>query len=72
MSGELCGAAHPELTDVSCDREAHQGAGFHRNRAVGAVWEAEPLPDLRRRGQWGLAPMAARSRRVEQTGPPTI
>lgn len=67
---EPCGAPHPERAEVVCDRGAHQGAGFHRNRATGLVWEAAALPDVRRRGRWGLAPIAARTRNTERTGPP--
>lgn len=67
---EPCGAEHPQRDEVVCDRPAHQGVGFHRNRAAGVVWEAAALPDTRRRGKWGLAPLAAQARAAEHTGPP--
>ncbi|MFF7198274.1 hypothetical protein ACFZAM_31765 [Streptomyces sp. NPDC008079] len=65
---ELCGAPHPEKS-VVCDRLEHRGAGFHRSRPTGDVWEGSVLPDLRRQGKWGLAGMASRTRRPDRTPP---
>lgn len=68
MSEEACGALHPERPAVACDRPPHQGIGFHRDSVTGAVWEADPLPETRRTGRRGLAPMAVRTDRPYRTG----
>ncbi|MEV7675025.1 hypothetical protein [Streptomyces sp. NPDC088752] len=71
MTGsEACGAPHPERPDIECDREAHQMAGFHRNRAAGEVWEGEAPPEPALTGRNALASMAARTTRSARTGAP--
>ncbi|MCX4799641.1 hypothetical protein OG497_37940 [Streptomyces sp. NBC_01242] len=67
---KTCGAPHPEHPDISCDREAHQMAGFHRNRATGTVWAADSLPETTPTGRGALASMAVRTTRSTRTGPP--
>jgi hypothetical protein len=69
VNGEMCGAPHPERPGVDCDRPPHGGAGFHRERASGTVWEADPLPGPGDVGRGGLAAMAARTARHHRTGP---
>ncbi|MFI0966975.1 hypothetical protein ACH4S8_37175 [Streptomyces sp. NPDC021080] len=70
MTGETCGAPCPEDDLIACDREAHQMAGFHRNRAKGRVWEADPLPEAPPTGKGALASMAVRTTRSGRTGAP--
>lgn len=71
MTGETCGAEHPEKPGTVCDRKPHQGAGFHRDRASGTVWEAAPLPTVTGSGRGALAAVAARTTRHHHTGPAT-
>lgn len=70
-AGETCGAPHPERPEVTCDREDHGNAGYHRNLAAGEgeVWGADPLPDVRRKRRPELAAMASRTARPVSTGP---
>lgn len=69
MSGaETCGAPHPGRPGVVCDRDPHDGVGYHRNRATGEVWEAAPLPRAPRTGRGALAEVAARTRRPRRAG----
>ncbi|MFH8483012.1 hypothetical protein [Streptomyces sp. NPDC018055] len=67
---DLCGAPHPERSEVVCDRPEHGGTGFHSSRTDGAVWEAAPLPGGRRAGRGGLAALAATAERGHRTGGP--
>lgn len=67
---EVCGAPHPERSDISCDRKPHQMAGFHSDRASGIVWAADPLPEAAPTGRNALASMAVRTTRSTRTGTP--
>ncbi|MGA5598325.1 hypothetical protein ACPCSE_29245 [Streptomyces cellulosae] len=69
MTGEICGAEDPERPGTVCDRKPHQGAGYHRNRASGRVWEADPLPEVDGTGRAALAAIASRTTRHHHTGP---
>jgi hypothetical protein len=68
VSGETCGAEHPERPGTVCDRRAHQNIGFHRDSRTGAVWEADPLPEPAPTGRGALASMAVRTTRTGRTG----
>jgi hypothetical protein len=69
VSGETCGAEHPEKSGMMCDREPHQNLDFHRHRASGAVWPGEPRPVVVGTGRAALAAIAARTTRHHPTGP---
>ncbi|PPS89581.1 hypothetical protein [Streptomyces sp. MH60] len=69
MSAETCGAEHPDTPGTVCDRKPHQNAGYHRERATGTVWAADPLPVVQGTGRGALAAIAARTTRHHHTGP---
>ncbi|MFD7835675.1 hypothetical protein [Streptomyces sp. NPDC059761] len=65
---DVCGASHPDLDGVACDRAPHAMTGYHHSREAGKFWDAAPLPDGRRAGRAGLAALAARVSRTGRTG----
>ena len=69
MTGETCGAVHPEQPSTVCDRKPHSNVGFHKDSSKGAVWEAAPLPVVSGSGKDALAAIAARTTRHHHTGP---
>jgi hypothetical protein len=71
VTGETCGAEHPEQPGTTCDRKPHHNVGFHRDSRTGTVWEADPLPVVEGSGRAALAAIAARTTRHHHTGPAT-
>lgn len=69
MTGETCGAEHPERPGTLCTREPHDNQGFHAERATRTVWEADPVPAVTGTGRAALAAIAARTTRHHHTGP---
>jgi hypothetical protein len=66
---EVCGATHPDRSDVTCDRRPHDMVGYHHDSAAGQFWDADPLPTAKHVGRAGLAAIAARTIRTGRTGP---
>ena len=69
MSGETCGAEHPEKPGTLCTREPHANQGFHSQRHTATVWLADPVPVIQGTGRAAMAAIAARTDRHHPTGP---
>jgi hypothetical protein len=69
VTGETCGAEHPEQSGTLCTREPHQNQGFHAERHTNTVWPADPVPTVQGRGRAAAAAIAARTKRHHPTGP---
>lgn len=69
MTGETCGAEHPERSGTLCTREPHDNQGFHAERHTRTVWKADPVAVVEGSGRGALAAIAARTTRHHYTGP---
>jgi hypothetical protein len=69
VTGETCGAEHPEKPGTLCTREPHQNKAFHCERATSTVWKADPVLTVQGSGRGALSAIAARTTRHHPTGP---